>query len=82
MERQSCTMPTGSLRICSRAARYLYCVERDGTSSRPDVSVAAYCAQHDRAEGHSRMLRVRSWEYDYRLDVMAGIRTWNVGRRA
>jgi len=61
MTRERCTMPTATLRTCSRAAAYRY--TREGFAGL-QVTVAAYCAQHDRASGHARMLRPCPWEYD------------------
>lgn len=53
-----CSMPTATLRLCSRPAVLFY--RRDGRT------VAQYCAQHDRARtGHAAMLRPRPWEYSY-----------------
>lgn len=82
MERQSCTMPTSSLRLCSRPARYRYVREHKGTSANPDVTVAAYCAQHNRAGGHARMLRPAAWEFDRIDDLASGITTYRDGRQA
>jgi hypothetical protein len=66
-----CTMPTSSLRMCQRTARYEYIRDHDGTSDAPDVNVAAYCTQHMRAGGHSRMLRPPPWEYTRVYDRVA-----------
>ena len=64
-----CTMPTASLGTCKRPAAYRY--TREGFAGL-EVTVAAYCAQHDRAGGHSRMLRPRPWEYDRKTRVADG----------
>jgi len=77
MTADRCTMPTASLRLCTRPARYEYILDREGTSDTPDILVAAYCAQHYRASGHSRMLRPRVWEYHRVYDRVACV---NVGR--
>lgn len=59
-----CDMPTGSLRMCSRPARYIY-LRADGSA------VKGYCSQHYRAGGHSRMLRPRPWEFARVWDAAA-----------
>jgi hypothetical protein len=64
-----CTMPTSSLRLCTREGRYLYILD---VGEVHDV-IGAYCAQHNRAAGHSAMLRPRPWEYDRIFDAVAGI---------
>lgn len=73
-----CGMPTSSLGMCSREARYEYIRDNAGTTERPDVIVLAVCAQHYRAKGHARMLRPALWEYDRVYDRAAG---FNVYRR-
>jgi len=59
-----CTMPTAALRSCARPAAYIYTLG--------GFTVAAYCAQHDRAGGHFRMLRPRPWEYDCKYRAADG----------
>lgn len=68
-----CTMPTGSLRMCQRPARYEYILDGDGTSANPDRIVAAYCAQHKRAGGHSALLRPWPNQYSRIYDRSAHI---------
>lgn len=67
-----CTMPTASLRPCSRPARYAYW-RGEGTSESPVREIATYCAQHYRAGGHSRILRPRAWEYDRIIDLASHV---------
>lgn len=52
-------MPTAKARQCKRPATVHYELRRQ--------CVKHYCAQHDTAGGHSRLLRIRPWEYDARL---------------
>jgi hypothetical protein len=66
--RLRCSMPTSTLSLCSRPARFQYIREVAESS----MIVAAVCAQHYRAGGHSRMLRPWSWEYDRVWDAAAG----------
>lgn len=66
----TCTMPTSTLRLCTRPARYAYVAE----GYRPNGSVvAAYCAQHARAGGHARILRPAPWEFSRIIDLASGI---------
>lgn len=63
-EPMQCDMPTANLRACGREARYAYF---DGSGR----IVKGYCKQHQRAGGHSALLRLPMWEYRCAVDLVA-----------
>ena len=72
-----CMTPKQSLSICTRAARYLFVRDHEGTSADPDKVVYAQCAQHYRSD-FGRMLAPHPWEYSRVYDSSANM---NVGGR-
>jgi hypothetical protein len=58
--------------MCKRPAVYRYVREHSGTTIDPDITVAAYCAQHDRATNHAALLRVAPWEYNRKVRIADG----------
>lgn len=61
-----CDMPTRSLRMCNRRARYVFTLHgRD---------VLAVCAQHYTSHGHAHLLRPFPWEADTVRDLTTGER--------
>lgn len=64
----NCMMPTKTGRLCRRLARYLYVEEYDGR----EVVRQALCRQHVLGGGHAQLLRLRAWEFDFRVDTVTG----------